>query len=67
MNFDLLPGHTSRVISISQSADRSVIASAGADETIRLWKCFAVDKKRPKPKSKIESDTVPIIGRAGIR
>eukprot|EP00794_Sanderia_malayensis_P011147 gene11147-12319_t len=61
-----LTGHTSRVICIAQSSDHSMIASAGADETIRLWKCFGVDAKKHKAKAKAKSSLQGMHG-GGIR
>ncbi|KAK3776828.1 hypothetical protein RRG08_024605 [Elysia crispata] len=43
-----LVGHNARVLSMAMSPDGTTIASAAADETIRLWKCFAVDSKTKK-------------------
>ena len=40
-----LYGHTDRVLYMTLSPDGSTVASAAADETLRFWKCFAVDKK----------------------
>ena len=34
-------GHTARVLHMAQSPDGTTVVSAGADETLRFWKCFA--------------------------
>ena len=49
-----LTGHTERVLHLALSSDETTIVSAGADETLRLWKCFPPDpnKKVDTPKSK---------------
>lgn len=43
-----LTGHTARVLHLAMSPDGSTVLSAGADETLRLWKCFTKDPVRSK-------------------
>lgn len=47
-----LSGHTARILQLCLSPDGSTVLSAGADETLRLWKCFVPDpaKKAEKPR-----------------
>jgi len=49
-----LLGHSERVLNLSLSPDGSTVVSAGADQTLRLWKCFAPDptKKKQELRSK---------------
>ena len=46
-----LTGHSCRVLHMAISPDGQTVVSATADETLRLWKCFATDpvKKKTKP------------------
>ena len=37
------------------SPDHSTVVSAAADETLRLWKCFAVDDQKKKQTTKATS------------
>uniref|UniRef100_A0A0N5ADH3 WD_REPEATS_REGION domain-containing protein n=1 Tax=Syphacia muris TaxID=451379 RepID=A0A0N5ADH3_9BILA len=39
-----LTGHTDRVLGITMSPDGQLVMSASADESMRLWACFKVDK-----------------------
>lgn len=45
-------GHTERILHLALSPDGSTVVSAGADETLRLWKCFAPDPFKKKNMSK---------------
>lgn len=47
-----LKGHTARVLNLALSPDSNTVASAAADETLRLWKCFEVDPATKKEKDK---------------
>ncbi|XP_076440566.1 cell division cycle protein 20 homolog [Babylonia areolata] len=47
-----LTGHTARVLHMAMSPDGETVVSAAADETLRLWKCFTVDKEKKKTKTK---------------
>ncbi|XP_069718375.1 cell division cycle protein 20 homolog [Phaenicophaeus curvirostris] len=49
-----LQGHTARVLSMALSPDGETVASAAADETLRLWRCFAVDPIRKKEREKAD-------------
>jgi cell division cycle protein 20 (cofactor of APC complex) len=37
-----LNGHSNRVLSVAMSANGEIVASLGADQTIRFWECFKV-------------------------
>lgn len=45
-----LTGHSNRVLMMCMSPDEEIVASVGADETLRLWKCFGVDEKQKRNK-----------------
>ncbi|KOC68087.1 Cell division cycle protein 20 like protein [Habropoda laboriosa] len=50
-----LTGHSSRVLHLAMSPDGTTILSAGADETLRLWKCFQSDPHKKKESHEIKS------------
>ena len=62
-------GHTARVLHMAMSPDGSTVVSAAADETLRLWKCFAVDptKKKASTSSSMLSTAPKTMMRGGIR
>lgn len=61
-----LTGHTSRVLQIAMSPDGSTVMSAAADETLRLWNCFAPDVHQVK-KDKSAVKMKPSLFRPNIR
>lgn len=54
-----LPGHTARVLHTALSPDGTTVVSGAADETLRLWKCFAVDPAKTKKLSQAKSTAIP--------
>lgn len=50
-----LTGHTARVLHLAMSPDGSTILSAGADETLRLWKCFTKTVTKSKDGEKVKN------------
>lgn len=61
-----LTGHTARVLQIVMSPDGSTVMSAAADETLRLWNCFAPDPTKVK-KDKSAIKCKPSLFRPNIR
>jgi len=63
-----LTGHESRILCLAKSPDGTSIASAAADETVRIWKCFPAEKTRKtslKPAGKENKSGV--LARGNIR
>lgn len=48
---DLL-GHTSRVLQMTMSPDKSRVMSSAGDETLRLWHCFELTKEKKMRKKR---------------
>lgn len=46
--YNNIVGHTARVLHMAMSPDGTTVMSAAADETLRLWKCFAIDPAKAK-------------------
>lgn len=62
-----LTGHTQRVLQMAMSPDGSTVMSAGADETLRLWNCFAPDPKSTKKKTETANDKTSFLLKQNIR
>jgi len=52
---------------MAMSPDGSTVVSAAADETLRLWKCFAVDPAKKKTPASMLSAAPKTMMRSGIR
>ena len=53
-----LNGHTNRVLALAMSPDEDTVASIGADETLRFWKCFMMDDRFKKSNNSTLSDSM---------
>ena len=65
-----LTGHNRRVLGMAMSPDGSTVVSLGADETLRFWECFKIDKeKKKKDELKAFKDNVSVTNpmRSSIR
>lgn len=62
-----LTGHTSRVLQMAMSPDGSTVMSAGADETLRLWNCFALDPVQAKKERNSTSKVKQSVFKQSIR
>ncbi|KAB1258112.1 Cell division cycle protein 20-like protein [Camelus dromedarius] len=61
-----LKGHIARVLSLTMSPDGATVASAAADETLRLWRCFELDPARRREREKANAAKSSLIHQ-GIR
>lgn len=50
-----LMGHRERVLYLAMSPDGTTVCSGAADETLRMWKCFAPEEKLKKSSSDMKS------------
>ncbi|XP_065221940.1 cell division cycle protein 20 homolog [Planococcus citri] len=53
-----LTGHTARVLHLALSPDGTTVLSAGADETLRMWRCFVPDKKKEPQSKSVQSSCI---------
>ena len=61
LSLSLQKGHVGRILNITSSPDGVYVATAGSDETLRLWKCFEPDvqKSSSRKSSKKEESSRP--------
>jgi len=59
-----LTGHTSRVLMLATSPDGSTVASVAADETIRLWKVWPLNKEKKPPSKTSKSHPVSMLAQS---
>ncbi|ELK33973.1 Cell division cycle protein 20 like protein [Myotis davidii] len=59
-------GHTARVLSLAMSPDGATVASAAADETLRMWRCFELDPARRREREKARATKSSLSIKASI-
>lgn len=57
-----LTGHSCRVLHMAMSPDGQTVVSAAADETLRIWKCFATNPAKKKSKPNAPSSSLVRLG-----
>lgn len=64
-----LHGHSGRVLGMGKSQDGQTVVSLGADETLRFWDCFIVDKDMRKKRDALcqKENVISNSIRLGIR
>lgn len=61
-----LTGHANRVLGMSMSPDEESVVSIGSDETLRFWKCFAVDEKTKRNKEAAKKSKENASNKSGL-
>ncbi len=54
-------GHQGRILHMALSPRKTTVASASADETLRIWKCFERSKKLDHSKNQTEDNIVALL------
>lgn len=56
-----LSGHQDRVLNMTINPEKTCVASAGADETLRIWNCFEHSQANNQSQSYSEDSITALI------